>query len=234
MSPPLVSVIIPVHNGAGLIGETLESVYWQTYRDWEIVVVDDGSTDETPEILRRQPCLRVIRTEKRGPAAARNTAIAAARGDLLALLDGDDLWTPDKLETHVAAMLARPECGFATTLHREFVEDGVVLPKEWEGGAPRGEISAVPVPSTWMFTRAAFDRTGPFDETYRWWEDLDWMNRAEARGVQRFLVEEVLLLRRIHGTNVSLDGAAAKPYLFRALRGALARRREGQVPDGPQ
>jgi len=106
---PLVSVIIPVYNGAATIDRTLKSVFDQAFKDFEIVICDDGSTDETPSVLAQWgEKIRVVRQVNRGLPAARNAAIAASGGELLALIDHDDEWLPQKLELAVAAMRADP------------------------------------------------------------------------------------------------------------------------------
>ena len=99
---PLVSVIIPTYNRADLVRQALASVKAQTYRDFEIVVVDDGGTDGTCEALSAWREIRVLRhAHRRGVSAARNTGIDAARGEWLAFLDSDDLWLPDKLARQI-------------------------------------------------------------------------------------------------------------------------------------
>ena len=106
---PTVSVIIPAYNRADLIGETLESVFAQTYRDYEIIVVDDGSTDNTKEVLASLAAagkLRYTYQENAGLPAARNTGIRLAVGKYVAFLDSDDLFAPDKLEKQVAVFEA--------------------------------------------------------------------------------------------------------------------------------
>ena len=99
MKKPLVSVIIPTYNSAGYIEEALESVFEQTLQDFEIIVVDDGSTDGTGEVLRKYgDRIRYIYQENNGPASARNGGIRVARGEYIAFLDADDLWVSTKLE----------------------------------------------------------------------------------------------------------------------------------------
>ncbi len=115
---PLVSVIIPAHNAAQYLSQTLETVREQTHVDWEAIIVDDGSTDETPEISRKYAeadgRFRLIQQHNQGVAAARNTAINAAQGEYIAPLDADDLWDPRKLELQVTKMeQAGPSMGFA-------------------------------------------------------------------------------------------------------------------------
>src|SRR4029450_5225599 len=96
--PPKVSVIIPTYNGAGFIGETIDSVLEQTYQDFELIVVDDGSTDETHKVLNSYgDKLKICSQANRGVTAARNAGIQAASGELIAFLDHDDLWEKEKL-----------------------------------------------------------------------------------------------------------------------------------------
>jgi glycosyltransferase involved in cell wall biosynthesis len=117
MTEPLVTVIIPVYNGAEFVGASIESAQTQTYRNLEIIVVDDGSTDGSLKIANEYATgderIRVISQANAGVATARNTAIAAARGDFIAPLDADDLWLPDKIARQMVRMLAAgDECGF--------------------------------------------------------------------------------------------------------------------------
>jgi len=115
---PVVSVVVPAHNAASWITEALESVLAQTYAAWELIVVDDGSSDDTPalagEVAARDPRVRLIRQRNRGVAAARNAGITASAGRYIAPLDADDFWFPDKLALQVAALeAAGPEAGLA-------------------------------------------------------------------------------------------------------------------------
>ena len=111
---PTVSVVVPTYNQPALLAETLGTVFAQTFADFEVVVVDDGSTDDTParlaDLARGDSRLRVVRQENRGIGAARNRGIDEARGRYVALLDHDDLWHPGKLAAQVAFMADRPRC----------------------------------------------------------------------------------------------------------------------------
>src|SRR5262245_47736384 len=126
---PLVSVVVPAYNCAPLIGETLESVYGQTYGNWEVIVIDDGSTDETraalaPHIGR----IRYFHQENRGTAAARNAGVRQARGELIAFLDHDDIWLPQKLELQVQVIQGSSECALVFTDGETFTADGIRKP----------------------------------------------------------------------------------------------------------
>src|SRR4051812_8939960 len=102
---PLVSVVIPTYNRAGIIGRTIDNIFEQTYRRFELIVVDDGSTDDTPATLAKYGSrIRAIRQNNAGPAIARNRGAAAAVGEIIAFQDSDDLWNPKKLERQVRSL----------------------------------------------------------------------------------------------------------------------------------
>lgn len=115
---PLVSIITPAYNAERFIGETIDSALAQTYSNWELIVVDDGSTDGTVALVESygDPRIRIVDGGGSGlPAAARNRGFAEARGDYVALLDHDDVWRPTKLQRQIDVMLARPEVGLVHT-----------------------------------------------------------------------------------------------------------------------
>src|ERR1044072_1619841 len=118
----LVSVIIPVYNGGRYLRAALESVFAQTYRPIEVIVVDDGSADDSGLIAQSFPEVRHMRQQNQGVAAARNNAIAASRGEFLAFLDQDDLWTPEKLRLQIGYLLTHPELGYTLTQQKFFLD----------------------------------------------------------------------------------------------------------------
>jgi len=121
-----VSVILPTYNRANLVGEAIESVLGQTHRDFQLIVVDDGSTDETPAVLARfaDPRLRIIRQDNGGKSAARNRGLDEARGEFIAFLDSDDLWAPTFLESVLAVFSGEPELDFVFSDLIRFDESG--------------------------------------------------------------------------------------------------------------
>jgi GT2 family glycosyltransferase len=126
--PGLVSVVIPSYNRAHLIGETIESVLAQTYRPVEIIVVDDGSRDDTRAVVQRYgPEVRYLYQSNAGVSAARNTGLAAARGEFIALLDSDDIWLPWKLAAQVALLRRYADVGMVWTDMRAIDEGGYLL-----------------------------------------------------------------------------------------------------------
>ena len=150
---PLVSVIMPTYEGAAFVGETIESVLAQTYEPIEIVAVDDASTDGTPEIVAAYgERVRLERGRERvGPTRRRNEALSLARGELIAWLDQDDLWLPEKTERQVEVMLARPEVGLVYTGYEAFDDEtGETIPWRDRDSEAEGDV-LVP-----LFVRGCF------------------------------------------------------------------------------
>jgi hypothetical protein len=148
-SQPLVSVIIPAHNTGPLLTETVESALRQTYPRREIIVVDDGSTEDLgPHLAPYGDAVSYLRQENAGAGAARNTGVSAAAGDYIAFLDHDDLWLPAKLEVQVAVAARHPESGLIVCDGVQFDGDKILLPSLIHGSlgeglaaSPTGEIT---------------------------------------------------------------------------------------------
>jgi glycosyltransferase involved in cell wall biosynthesis len=219
---PAISVLIPAFNAARFLAAALESVAAQTLAAREAIVVDDGSTDGSAEVAARFPFARVFRQENRGASAARNRAAAEARGDHLAFLDADDLWKPEKLARQMAVLAARPEAGWVICRQEYLLDEGVPRPV-WVPAAEIAGNFVSWVPSATVVRRDCFARTGGFDETLRYGEDLEWLARARDAGFAGALVDDALFTRRVHRTNLMhghTDGD-----LQRAIAKILARRR---------
>jgi glycosyltransferase involved in cell wall biosynthesis len=221
---PVVSVIVPVFNGAAFLGEALDSVFAQDHRPLEVIVIDDGSSDDSAAIAATREVL-VIRQEQRGVAAARNVGIAASTAPIIALLDQDDLWLPTKLSRQVEALLAHP-LSVSMVLQEFFLAPPLTTTPKWFA---RPELVNVPhagwAPSCLAFMRETYGRVGPFDERFAQASDSDWVARAKALDVEFELIDELLVRRRIHDANDSGSPTAMKELLI-AMRNAAARRRQ--------
>ena len=158
---PLVSVIIPVYNGARYLRPALESVLAQTYPRFEVIVVDDGSTDDSGVIAQSFHDVRYIHQSNQGVAAARNNGIEAARGEFLAFLDQDDLWTPEKLKLQMGQLLSDPDLGYTLTQQQFFLEPGEALPA-WFRKELFAEVHTGWVLGTLVVRRTAFEKIGNF------------------------------------------------------------------------
>jgi glycosyltransferase involved in cell wall biosynthesis len=198
---PRVSVIIPTYNRADLVQQALASVKAQTYRDFEIVVVDDGGTDGTFEVLSADREIRVLRhAGRRGVSAARNTGIIAARGEWLAFLDSDDLWLPDKLARQILLLEGQPALLICQT-GETWVRRGVRVNKPLSHRQVGGKIflpslaRCVISPSAVVLHRRLISDHGGFDETLPAAEDYDLWLRLTWR-YEVGLVDEPLVIKR--------------------------------------
>jgi glycosyltransferase involved in cell wall biosynthesis len=213
----MVDVLIPAFNAARYLPAALESVVSQTFEDWQIVLVDDGSTDNTAEVVapyveRHGAKVRYIRQENRGLPAARNAAIRASDGEFLALLDADDVWLPCRLAESLKMMAERPRAGLSYGLIQGIDPEDrpgstwVGNLKDVEGRiAPQIYMRKVELPCpTIMFRRRCVDEVGLFDETMRATEDRDLWLRIALRYEVAF-VPKVLAYYRVSPTSMSTD-----------------------------
>lgn len=205
MNGPRVSVVIAAYNAAETLRETLASVEAQTREDLEIVVVDDGSTDATPRILeqhaRTSPRLSWVRQANAGVAAAREHAIALSKGDLLAFVDADDLWSPHKLERQLP-LFERAEVGLVYCDVRDLLPDGDAPGSWFQAKAPaRGKVLPQLFSGNFVCTtsvvvrKASLRAAGGFNRSQRVNEDYDlWLRLANE--VEFDYVDEVLVRKR--------------------------------------
>src|SRR5688572_4346072 len=225
-----VSVIIPTYNYGRFISEAIDSVFAQTYQPREVIVVDDGSTDETMNVLAQyEDRVRIIRQDKSGPAMARNAGAQAASGELLAFLDADDVWMPRKLELQVERFRADPELGLIHCGVEETDEAGATLRRRRDGREGRmadellpmerpvvvGSFSAAIIPASVFKSVAGFATELPAVE------DWDLCYRI-ARQYRIGFVPEVLFKYRLHGMNSHLDLPRRERAVFRAYAKAFA------------
>ena len=210
---PMVSVVIPTYNCARYLPEAIDSVLAQTYRDFEIIVVDDGSTDNTPEVLARYgDQIRIIRQPDQGRSAARNAGILAARGEYIAFLDADDLWLPQKLEKQLALFAARAEIGWVYSDYRRLAELGSDTDTFFHRAGlrppPEGRIlpellsGCITSTITVMARASCFRRVGLFDPSLTRAEDYDMWIRL-ATQFDAACVDEPLALYRQHSRQIT-------------------------------
>ena len=218
---PKVSVIIPTYNYSHFLGEAIRSVLDQTFGDFEIVVVDDGSTDDTKQVASRfaDPRIKYIYQENRGVSAARNTGISACCGDYVALLDSDDIWVPQKLELQVKILDSRPEVSaVCSDVNIIDIETGVFINTLWNNDRRLGpfnpRMSSKKLfrrllsrgcfihPSSTLFRHVVFDEAGLFDESLRTHEVWDMSVRVLLR-FDMALIDIPLVNYRQHDTSLS-------------------------------
>jgi len=200
-SKPLVSVIIPVYNGEEFIRDAIAHIMSQNYSALEIIIVDDGSTDKTSEIIEGLSVdIRYFRQPNAGPASARNRGIRDASADLLVFLDVDDLWPENNLHLLVDEMRSEPDAdvirGYAQIMEYneetgeyDFVGNPVEAFPDYIGAA--------------IYRSSAFEKVGLFDTTLKYGEDTDWFNRADELELKVKRLEDMTLLVRRHGKNMT-------------------------------
>ncbi len=205
---PLISCIVPVYNGERFLSEALDSIFAQTYRPIEVIVVDDGSKDGTAKIVASygEP-IAYVRQANAGPAAARNRGVALANGAFIAFLDADDVWHREKLERQMARFVARPELELSLTHKKNFWEE--------ERRDEEARLKAQDHPFVdehpgyacpmHLVRKSVFDRVGGFDESLRIGEDTDWLSRTEEHDIVTEILPDVLVYRRMHNANLSLS-----------------------------
>jgi glycosyltransferase involved in cell wall biosynthesis len=212
-----VDVIIPSFNSARYLPAAIESVISQTFDDWQILLVDDGSTDTTAEVVapfldRLGSKIKYIKQDNRGVSAARNTAILASTAEFLALLDADDVWLPCRLSESLRVLLERPQAGLSYGLLTHMDSEGR-LGSSWEGNrnhaeghiAPYIYMRSVELPSpTITVRRKCISEVGVFDESLRITEDRDlWLRIAQRYEVA--FVPKILALYRSSPGSLTTD-----------------------------
>jgi alpha-1,6-rhamnosyltransferase len=215
---PLVSVIVAAYQAEAFLEESLASILAQDYAPFEVVVCDDGSTDRTPEILAAHPELRTIRQANAGAAAARNAAVAASSGELLAIFDADDLWPANRLSLQAGYLLEHPEVGCVLG-RQEWINPPPWLSRD----AVYGDLDGIPILSA-MFRRSVFDALGGFDESFSHSEDMDLLFRLRENGIPIEILPDIVLHPRYHGATLTGSAPETSP-LLRSLRQKLERER---------
>lgn len=233
---PAISVVIPCYNMGRFLAEAVKSITDQRYENLEIILVDDGSNDDTRARADALPVpVRFVRQDNRGPAAARNRGIAEARHDLLAFIDADDLWPADKLRLQIPPLLEDPARDFVLGQQRSFeLRPGAAADSgDYQFHAPQ----FIFLVGCGLYRRRTFDRVGLFDEQMRFSEDTDWFFRCREANLSYVVLPDVTVFYRRHAGSMThgLD-SVGKGYLG-ALKKSIDRRRAARAaqpaPTGP-
>lgn len=226
---PLVSIVIPLFNGKNFITRALNSIKNQSYSNWEVFVIDDGSSDEGADLVSDQyPSIQLMRQANSGQAVARNQGVKAAKGKYIAFLDQDDEWLPEKLALQVQALNHNPYVGFVTCNQSHYLEEGIKNVPANMLQALQGlkEVHRSMIPSALMVRKHALDKVGGFDAELRMGDDTDLLLKLRHAGYQELNVEHLLLRKWIHGSNDSFNTAKMKKGLFEVLYKNLKRKNE--------
>ena len=226
-TPPLVSIILPVYNGQRYLQETLDSIRGQNYSNLELVVVNDGSTDDSLEILRGAKPDVLLDIENGGVAKARNIALQHVSGEFICFIDQDDLWNPDKTSLQVEAMKANPDYMYGICLQQFFVKEGEPLPawckREWLDEPKEGAL-----PSALMIRSEFLSDFDLFDESMPITSDVDMFFRLRDQAIPFFDIQQPLVRRRAHKFNQSSDTKMVRSEILRTIRETMLRRRKAE------
>jgi hypothetical protein len=222
---PMVSVIIPVFNGARFLRDAIDAVLVQDYPALEVIIVDDGSTDDIEQAVAALPIdVRFFRQKNAGPSAARNRGLRDANGELIAFLDVDDLWPENNLVSLAETLLGDPTadvvigCAQLARIDRE-VEGGMEFVGNPDESFPHYIGSA-------LYRRAVFQRIGDFDEDMWFGEDTDWFTRAKEQALNVKRLDQISLIVRRHEANMTRGKTMLELNLLRTFKKALDRTRD--------
>jgi glycosyltransferase involved in cell wall biosynthesis len=221
----LVSVIIPVYNCEKYLLQAIESVLAQTYSPVELIVVDDGSTDESARVAKSfLDKLRYVYQPHSGQSAALNCGIQLAQGGLFAFLDADDLWLENKLSSQVAVFDAQQQLDIVFTHVRQFYSPE--LKQEIETKYTFTEIMPGYSSTSMLIKRESFFRVGLFDPSYRLGQIIDWYLKAQEAGLKSFMLPDILVKRRIHDANSGIIRRKDRSEYVRSIKASLDRKRK--------
>ncbi|MEW5855835.1 MAG: glycosyltransferase [Cyanobacteriota bacterium] len=198
-----VSVIIPVYNGEQFLLEAILNVNNQGYQPLEIIIVDDGSTDGTAQVAAQfKDSVRYVYQQNRGPAAARNCGLRIAKGDAIAFLDVDDLWSENNLKLQADYLVDNPSVEIVQGLIQnlkisQLTTEGAIFEKHYQ---PYNYINL----GSALYRKSVFDKIGLFDESLSFAEDVDWFVRAWENRVSKVVLEQVTLFYRRHQDNMTV------------------------------
>ena len=225
----MISVLIPAYNAENFLTEAVESVLRQTYKDFEIIVVDDGSTDQTrrtAESFTRR--IKYQYQKNSGAAAARNQCVRLSQGEFLAFLDADDVWAENKLELQMKALSEDASLEAVFGMVRQ------VFQSEWEQklsepDAPENELLKGFSQATMLIRRESFLRIGMFSEENTIGEFVDWLLRAKEANLQMKVLPSLFLWRRIHASNQGIRHRSNISDYVKILKKSIDRRRINQT-----
>ncbi len=220
----LVSVVVAVRNGERFLVQALSSILEGSYRPLEILVIDGNSTDRTLEIANSFEHVRCLPQNGTGIAAAYNTGVEAAVGEFVAFLSHDDLWVPQKLETQIGFMTANPELQYTIARAKFFLEPGHEIPQGFRPELFAGDHVA-PIMESLVARRSLFDSLGKFDINLPIANDADWFTRANDYKIPTAIIPQVLLHKRVHDTNLSMNVETNNRDLLKLLKASIDRKR---------
>lgn len=223
-----ISVIIPACNAEKYLTQALQSVINQTLQPLEIIVVDDGSTDDTQAVTKEaRSSIRYVRQINQGAGPARNAGVQMAQGSLIAFLDADDIWEPDKLAKQMAVLEGNPQLAAVFGYVSQFISPDIDERIAEKIACPAKPMAGIH-PGTMLIKKDVFEKVGPFSAAYSSGEFLEWFGRAKELGLHYQMLPDILMQRRIHGSNSVLTNQNNAAEYMKIIKAALDRRRAGK------
>lgn len=221
-----VSVLIPTYNYGQYIEQAIRSVLAQTFRDYEIIVVDDGSEDNTEETVKQFPEVVYYKTEHSGVGHVRNRALELSSGEYVAFLDSDDYWACDKLEKQVEYLNKHSQSKIIFTEIESFLDSAISEPNPVQIAELNASLVSV-LPSA-LIRKQVFQNVGYFKEGISRGEDTDWLLRAKNAGLRiDESIPEKLYFRRIHASNSVVSRVVSREDYLKFIASSLRRSRAG-------
>ncbi len=222
---PLVSIVTVVYNYGRFIDDALVSAFEQRYRPIEVIVVDDGSSDDSADRARKHPDVTVIRQPNRGVSAARNAGVAVAKGEFITFLDADDVMHPDALTDLVAYMVEHPETAVAFPRQTIRLDAGTPMPGWAQPDLLMGESGGIPF-AAGLYRRIEFDALGWFSEEARTGEYFELLARMPDVASRVAYLQVLGVERRVHEGNLTHDLDQLQENMFASLKHKLDRERQ--------
>jgi glycosyltransferase involved in cell wall biosynthesis len=223
---PLISVMIGVYNAERYLAEAIDSVFAQSYRPLELIVVDDGSDDGTATVASSYgSALTYVYQENAGNGSARNRAVELASGQVYAFLDADDRFLANKLEVQWNCLAADETLDVVFGHVQEFVSPELTTEQRAGIRAPAADPAPWTAPNLMLIKKQSFAKVGPFSDSLRVGVTVDWYARATEAGLQMLMLPDVVLERRLHLTNNGLRERDSRAQYLHVLKAALDRRR---------
>ena len=227
---PLVSVIIPVKNGERFLASAINSVIAQEYKHYEMLVVDGKSTDNTKKIAQSFQKVRYLLQMDEGFGNALNAGIDIAQGELIAFISSDDLWAPNKLSLQVDNFMQHQEIQYTITRVKYFLEEGYEIPPGFRKELLVGDYAGY-MPETLVVRKSLFDQIGKFNTDLKISADVEWFARAKDQNIPMTIIPEILVYKRVHNANSTLDASKArvlKHELLKSLKYSIDRQKSGR------
>lgn len=226
MSFPLISVVITCFNRQAYIREAIDSALRQSYENYEIVIIDDGSTDDSAKISKSYgDRVQYFHQDNQGASASKNIGVELARGEFISFLDSDDLWVPNKLQLQMMHFSEFPSVDILHGHARQFVDPDLTPDERAQLYCPTEPMSA-PVSGTMLLKKNTFERVGGYRTDLLVGIDIEWHLRAKNLGLSIVTLSDILLHRRIHKTNSGTTHRSNRQQHLSILKEHIDRQRK--------